>query len=236
MALFNKNGSLDARNEAPENSGALLVNEDAKKIPPGKVKSKKVKPDIVISFHLPHAPDGKCNVCIPVPVVNENGELTPEITHQQITLEDGFYTPPKKEQKNTEIWTRFCKLMKDEGWHQHSSILNREELRKYREEIKNKPMTKKEKKRVQKIFGCFNPEHLTSELTFAVSFQFGDIVRTFQMIRGRLFTNDIEIHKIWLKNGFEDIGYVKDSQKISQEISPEITEDKDEDEDYQGEK
>lgn len=232
--LIKKADTLNNQKKAPEKSGASsdsvgmsTKNNDAlvpgskekkKKDEKKKEEVKKVKADIEVSFYLPFAMEGKSNVNVPFPYVDRDGKLTNKVEYKQIELTDKFFTAFKKDMKNSAYWKRYKELMIESGFEMFDSIKNLKELNEFKALEASKPVSVSKEKKRQKVFGAFRPEHLTSESSFAFAFQCDDKVRTFQEVKGRLFTDDPIMHKIFLKNGFEDMGYVKDSQKLSKEI------------------
>lgn len=208
-------------------SGSMGMNsENNSAIIPGGSKDmiekeiKKVKADIEVNFYLPFAMMGKSSVSVPFPVLDGDGLLTNEVKHKQIDLKDKFFTALKKDMKNDAYWKRFKELMIGSGFEMYSSIKNLKDLSEYKTQVAALPPKKNKTKKIQKIFGAFRAEHLTSESVFNFAFQCGKKVRTFAEVKGRLFTDDSELHKIFIKNGYEDMGYVRDSQKPSKEILP----------------
>ena len=219
MALFSAKDPNANKEKAPVNPGADSVSKDQAKTNE-KVTLKKVNPDKEVSFYVPFAPEGKANIALPHPVLDKDGELTDRIEHKQIRLHDKFFTVLKKDVKNDASWKRMKELFIGQSLEMFSSVKNLTQLKEYRDLVASMPPTKSKVKNTQKIFGAFNPEHLSSELNFTIAFQCGEKARKFRMIKGRLFTSEVEMHKIFLKNGFQDIGYVKDSVKPSFEIKP----------------
>lgn len=223
MALFSAKDSKDKdKNKAPVNPGAGSFSGDqANKDDESKAEAlKKVKADTEVSFYVPFAPSGKSSISLPHPVVDKDGLLTGEVEHKQIKLKDKFFTVLKKDVSNSSYYKKLKELMVEAGLEMFSTVKNLEELKAYRSLVALKPMSKSKTAKIQKIFGCFNPEHLSSEQNFTLAFNCGDKDRKFVMVKGRLFTSESELHQIFLKNGFEDMGYVKDSVKPSKEILP----------------
>lgn len=230
--LFGKNAKAhESQNEAPvsagadsasmgmnsENNSALIPGSQTDKI---ENELKKVKADIEVHFYLPFAMEGKSSASVPYPVLDGKGLLTNDVEYKQIDLKDKFFTALKKDMKNAAYWKRFKELMVGAGFEMYSSIKNLKDLSEYKDQVAALPPKKSKTKKIQKIFGSFRAEHLTSESVFKFAFQCGDKVRTFEEVKGRLFTDDPELHKIFIKNGYEDMGFVRDSQKPSKEILP----------------
>jgi hypothetical protein len=230
--LFGKNAkALESQKKAPVNTGAdsasmgMDSENNAALIPGGKtdkveIELKKVKADIEVSFYLPFAMMGKSSAAVPFPVIDGEGLLTGKVEYKQINLKDKFFTALKKDMKNDAYWKRYKELMIKAGFEMYSSIKNLKDLSEYKAQVAAMPPKKSKTKKIQKMFGSFRAEHLTSEAVFNFAFQCGDKVRTFAEVRGRLFTDDLEMHKIFIKNGYEDMGFIKDSQKPSKEILP----------------
>lgn len=223
MALLSAK-DFDKKDEAPEESGADSVKsevaETTVKTEEKSKKQKSVKPKRTVSFHVPFAPMGNAGISLPHPVLDKEGKPTGEIEHKQIKLKDQFFSITKKEADNSAYFAMLKKLFAEQGLQLYTTLDNIEDLKKYRDQKAAEPESSAKAAKRQKVFGAFHPEHVSSELTFNIAFQCGENVRSFMMEKGRLFTKEKALHSIFLKNGFQDLGYVKDSQKLSKEIVP----------------
>lgn len=220
MALLTAKDSEKKKDEAPVEAGADSVSDGAVENidEKGSEKPKNVKAKRTTSFHVPFAPMGSAAVVLPHPEVDKDGNLTGEIIHKQVKLKDQFFSITKKDAENKIYFRRLKSLFEQQGLSLYTTIDNLDDLKKYKENLSAQPKDESKGKKVQKVFGAFHPEHLSSELTFNIAFQYGEKVRTFVMVKGKLFTDDKKLHNIFLKNGFEDLGYVADKQKLSKEI------------------
>lgn len=236
MALFKNNGqATQKKDEAPASAGADSVSEgmsteNNEALIPGGDKGKKdesdkapkkVKAKSEYYFYWPAAPMGKCSISIPFPVLDKDGAITGRTEHKQVDLKDKFFKVLKKDMKNDDHWREYQKCMKSAGLEMFSEVTNFEELMAYRELLASRPSVEPKKKNAQKVFGAFHPEHLDSETKFVFAFQHGEEVVRVEMVKGKIFTDDSAFHKTILKNGFSDLGHVKDSQKISKIIEEE---------------
>lgn len=236
MALVTKSQNSTGKKAASGNTGAAVVSGDSANtknndaLTGGKASDQikategntLTKPEEVIPkrdfyFTLPFAKEGKANVNIPVPLMDENGKFNGKVKETQVELIDGAFKVKKKYMKNAGYWKKFQETMKKSGFVGSSTITNLKEYQEYKKKMKDFPEDEANK---QKILGAIMPEHADSDKVFNSSFQCGDKTRVFKMVKGRLYTDDPALHKIFLKNGFVDIGYVPDTQKVSEEVLP----------------
>lgn len=219
-----KTAKESAREKAPDNTGASSVSEgmattetapmggassEEKKMAP----AKKVTAEVEFTFFWPNAPMGIMNLPVGHPVKNEDGSYGPEVEMKQIKVEDKFYVPGKAVQGKKQYFRAFRKELIKAGFKEYSEIKNLDQLREY-----NKAQPKADPLAGRKMYGAFHPEFLDREGKMNIAFNVNGQDKQYEMVEGKLFTPDIRIHKIWLQNGFEDLGYSAEGKKASKEV------------------